>query len=167
MIRSGKITRRVLMAVTETGPIRRMWQETLEILDRGEMEVVALFIADERWDRAASLPFTREILLVSGAVRDFTAERAREVTGEAAERARKELEGLAAEANFPVVFEDLSRSNHEKIISLISDGNSVVVAPSSIIGTPVYAVFKKLPCEIVLVESSPWPDWDWQAKPSP
>jgi len=67
---------RVIIAVTELAPVQQMWGEALQFLDESRAEIHAVFVEDERWYRAASLPFTREISRVSGVTADFTMQRA-------------------------------------------------------------------------------------------
>lgn len=60
---------RIVIAVTETTPVARLWEAALRLLRDTPAELTALYVQDDRWRRAASLPFTREILR-SGGVAD-------------------------------------------------------------------------------------------------
>jgi len=88
---------RVIIAVTELAPVQQMWGEALQFLDESRAEIHAVFVEDERWYRAASLPFTREISRVSGVTADFTMQRAIEVHEEAIDRTQQQLQQLATE----------------------------------------------------------------------
>jgi len=145
---------RVLIALTETGSVRRLWQ-AMQRLEKNlaEAEIVALFIADERWHRAACLPVSREVLLISGTSREFTPQRARQIVDEAADRTRSELESLASEAGSPLSFEILSVADRARIASLIKGTTNLVIAPAELAGSEIHAEWQRLACEIVLVET--------------
>ena len=70
---------RVVIAVTASSPLAALWHAAMNLLDESPGQLVALFIDDDRWQRAASLPFTREISRIGGAVADFTVQRAEQV----------------------------------------------------------------------------------------
>jgi hypothetical protein len=57
---------RVVIAVTETSPVARLWDAALRLLRESPADLVALYVEDDRWHRVASLPFTREILRSGG-----------------------------------------------------------------------------------------------------
>ena len=82
--REGQV--RILIAVTETSPVADLWRAALTRRE-GDAELIALFLSDDRWHRAASLPFTREISRL-GAVADFTRQRADQLYRESVERIR-------------------------------------------------------------------------------
>ncbi len=139
---------RVLIAVTERGPVQRIWQAMLDSLhDTNDSDIVAVFVADDRWERAASLPFTREVLLISGRTCDFTPNRAREIVRETAGEIRSELETLAAESGRHVTFEILPAGDQPRVEQLISQTGCVVIAPSELAGSPIHVAFDRLECE--------------------
>ena len=151
---AGNTRRRVLIALTETGSVRRLWQALNEILrEVPDSEILAIFLADDNWHRAASLPFTREVLMHSGAVRDFTPQRAREIVDEAAGRTRSELETLASESGSSFTFQIVTTTNEAQLEGLAIEAGSLVVAPSELAGSRVHALLERLSCEIVLVET--------------
>lgn len=151
---AAKDRRRVLIALTETGPVRRLWQALNEILrELPESEILAIFFPDDNWNRAASLPFTREVLISTGAIRDFTPQRAREIVDELARRARSELEALASESGSSLTFQIVTTASEAQLEGLAIEAGSVVVAPSELAGSPAHALFERLSCKIVLVET--------------
>jgi hypothetical protein len=100
--------RRVLLAVTETSPIESLWQSLVDAVEDGRAEIVTVFVRDEQWRRAASLPFTREISRLSGSQAAFTHRRARQVSLEAAVRVQRQLQQLAEEMRLELEFEVVS-----------------------------------------------------------
>ena len=148
----GDEKRCVLIALTEQGPVRQIWQTLLDLLSEGnDSEVVALFVTDDRWDRAASLPFTREVLLISGSSRDFTPQMAREIVHETAAEIRSELEALAAEAGYRFTFEIVPTGDQTQVEQLTSGTVNVVIVSSELAGSPLHSAFEKICCDIVLV----------------
>jgi hypothetical protein len=144
---------RIAIAVTESSPVSTLWQEVLQHLTGSQADLLALFIADDRWHRAASLPFTREISLVGGTIADFTTHRANQLVDEAATRAQQQIRELAAEAGLPLGFEVLSESDEERIQGLIAGARDVLIAPSYLATRPIFSQLRKTDCRIVLIES--------------
>lgn len=144
---------RIAIAVTESSPMKELWRAALQHLSDPQAELTALFVADDRWHRAASLPFTLEISRIGGAVAKFTAIRAEQVSQEAATRARQLMLELASEAGLALAFEILPESDQERIRELVAGARNVLIAPAYIASRPIYAQFKKLDCRIVLIEA--------------
>ena len=67
---------RVLIAVTEFSPVDKLWRAALDIIAESPGELLAVFVSEDHWHRAASLPFTLEISRLSGAGAKFTQQRA-------------------------------------------------------------------------------------------
>ena len=109
----------VLIAVTETCSLTELWRTVTQTVDGSRAEVVALFLHDERWHRAASLPFTREISRVGGTAADFTAQRAEQILADTVSRLQRQMQQLAAEANLPVAFEVLPESDQARLKTVI------------------------------------------------
>ena len=153
MTKSEQETRieRVIIAVTELAPVQQMWGEALHFLKESRAELHALFVEDERWHRAASLPFTREISRVSGMDADFTMQRAIEVHKEAIDRAQQQLQQLATEAEHELAFEVLPESDQERIRDLVAGAQCVVIAPA-LADQPVFRELKKLGCRVLLID---------------
>lgn len=145
---------RIVIAVTEGCPVHALWRAALERLPDTPAEIVTLFVADDRWHRAASLPFTREITRIGGVVADFTRQRAEQLHAEAVSRARQRIERLAAEANRAIVFEVLSDSDLKRIQELGADSRIVLIASSLLASQPIYAHITELGCRIELIEPS-------------
>ncbi len=141
---------RILIAVTESSPITELWQAVLS--RRGiASEIVALYIADDRWHRAASLPFTREISRL-GVVANFTRQRAEEINRATVVGIEQRIKGLAEEANLALAFEELSESNAERLEELAAGERSVLIAPALITRQPIYTQMVRLGCRIELIE---------------
>lgn len=146
--------RRVVIAVTETSPLSELWREAMNLLSESPSELMALFMDDERWHRAASLPFTREISRVGGAVADFTAQRAEELNREAITRMQQRIEKLAEEAKLAFDFEVLPESDRKRIEELVGTAQNILIAPSFIKKRPIYAHLTRCDCRILLIESA-------------
>ena len=144
--------RRVLLAITETSPLERLWQSLTEHVASAEAEVVAVMMTDDRWRRAASLPFTREISRFSGTQAAFTEDRALKVGLHAAQRAQQRLEQLAAAAKLQLVFQVLADDEDLEFRSLVSVECDVLIAPSALERKPVFAELARLHRQVVLVE---------------
>ena len=142
---------RIVIAVTEHAPVQQMWGEALQFLEESRAELHALFVEDQRWHRAASLPFTREISRVSGMNVDFTIQRAIEVHKEAIDRTQKQLQQLAAESDHELAFEVLPESDRGRIRDLVADVQCVVIAPA-LADQPVFNELQKLGCHVLLIE---------------
>jgi hypothetical protein len=148
---------RITIAVSESSPVQQLWRAALRFLSDSPAELTALFVADDRWHRAASLPFTCEISRIGGAVADFTVHRAEQVSTEAVTRAQRRMEDLASEAGLALAFEVLSESDQERIRELVAGARNVLIAPSFMTSRPIFAQLKELDCRIVLIET---PDKD-------
>ena len=144
---------RILIAVTESSPVGRLWRAALE-LSGGDTEVVALFVSDDRWRRAASLPFTREISKLGGSDVDFTRQRAEELYRETVARIHRRIEQLAAEADLALAFEELSEQDDTRLQELAAGARSIVIAPTIIRRQPIYASLSRLDCRIELIETT-------------
>ena len=145
---------RVLIAVTEASPLPALWRAAMNLMSESPAEVLALFVDDNRWRRAASLPFTREISRVSGAAADFTDQRAVQLNKEAIKRTQQHIEKLASQADLSFAFEVLPESDQNRIEELVGTGQSVLVAPSFITARPIYAHLTRLECRILLIEAT-------------
>ena len=144
---------RVVIAVTETTPVTRLWKAALQLLRESPADLVTLYVEDDRWHRVASLPFTREILRSGGVPVEFTRQRAEQVSKERAARVQEVISELAAEANLKPAFEVLSESDAERLREFIEGHDNVLVAPSFISTRPIFAMFSEMNCRIELVEA--------------
>ena len=144
---------RVVIAVTETTPVARLWETALRLLQETPAELATLYVQDDRWHRVASLPFTREILRSGGVAVDFTQQRAEQVGRERAARVQELVRKLAAEANLKPAFEVLSESDAERLREFIGSYENILVAPSFISTRPIFAMLSEMNCRIELVEA--------------
>ena len=142
---------RVLIAVTETSPVAELWQAALSRRDR-DAELVALLLSDDRWHRAASLPFTREISRL-GAVADFTRRRADQLYKESVAQIRHSIAKLAEEAGVAPTFEELSEQSAARLQDLAAGAQNVLIASSLITHEPIYTYIARLDCRIELIDS--------------
>lgn len=144
---------RVVMAVTETTPVARLWETALRLLQEAPAELAALYVQDDRWHRVASLPFTREILRSGGVAVEFTQQRAEQVGRERAARVQELIRKLAAESNLKPAFEVLSESDAERLREFIGSYENILVAPSFISTRPIFSMLSEMNCRIELVEA--------------
>jgi hypothetical protein len=153
-MRTNNDVARVVIAVTESSPVAQLWRAALQCLSDSPVEVLALFLADDCWRRAASLPISCEISRIGGTVADFTAQRAEQISEEAVNQARRRMEQLACEADVAFAFEVLSESDQNRIKELISDTRSILIVPSLITGRPIYTYLEQTGCRIMLIEET-------------
>jgi len=144
---------RVVIAVTETSPVARLWEAALRLLRDSPADLVTLYVEDDRWHRVASLPFTREISRSGGVPVEFTRQRAEQVSRERAARVQELIQKLAAESNLKPAFEVLGESDAERLREFIGSHESVLVAPSFISTRPIFAMLSEMSCRIELVEA--------------
>ena len=144
---------RVIIAVTETTPVGRLWETALQLLQETPADLAALYLQDDRWYRVASLPFTREILRRGGIPVDFTQQRAEQVSRERAARVREAIRKLAAESKLEPAFESLSESDAARLREFIGSRENILVAPSFISTRPIFSMLSEMNCRIELVEA--------------
>ena len=142
---------RVIIAVTERASIPRLWRTAMRTLRGTHAEVLAVFVHDERWHRAASLPFTREVSR-AGSVEDFTLRRANQVFAETVAALQNRMEKLAAEADLEIDFCALPESDESLLQIIVGPGRNVLIAPSLLANRPVYARLARLDLHIELVD---------------
>ncbi len=144
---------RVVIAVTETTPVSPLWHAAMQVLEESPAELVALFVEDDRWRLAASLPFTREFSRIGGTEVDFTRQRAEQISREVVARVHQVIRRLAADAELTPNFEVSRESDRVRIKEIVGSSQNVLVAPSCISNWPIYAMLSKLECRILLVEA--------------
>lgn len=147
----GKI-RRIMLAVTETSPLDKLWQSLVEQVAGTPAEVVTVFMGDDTWYRVASLPFAVEISRISGARVAFTRRRAEQLGEDAAGRMRQRLEQLAAEAGLRLVFEMLTTTEVARVRQLAELERDLLIAPSALKGLPLLAELTGGHRQVLLVE---------------
>ena len=143
---------RVLLAITEASPVDALWRAALQRLGKEGTELTAIYVSEDHWQRAASLPFTREISRVSGTYADFNLRRAIQVHEEAIARVRNLVSRLASEAKLKTAFEVLTPTDVLRARQLLQGAGSVLIAPSLLRRRPILAEFEKLGCRIEFVE---------------
>ena len=149
----AEVRLRVVIAVTETTPISRLWETALRLLRDRPAELAALYVQDDRWSRVASLPFTREILRSGGVAVEFTQQRAEQVSRERAARVQERVQKLAAESNLKAAFETMSESDAVRLREFIGSYENILVAPSFISTHPIFALLSNMNCRIELVDA--------------
>lgn len=142
----------VLLAVTETSPLDKLWASLVERVAGSPAEVVTLFMSDEAWYRAASLPFTSEISRVSGTQMAFTRWRADQIGRVAANRARQQLEQLAAGTDLRLVFEFLGAPELAQVSKLTGVARDLLIAPAALEGQPILAELARSHRQVLLVQ---------------
>ena len=148
----SKDTLRVFIAVTEASSIPDLWQAALRTAGDSPAEFVALYLHDERWHRAASLPFTREISRLSGAGQDFTRQRAAALHGDLAGRTREQLNRLASETKLQITFEILSAHESPELRQHICIERDILIAPIALEGWPIFAELARVNRKVLLVD---------------
>jgi hypothetical protein len=143
---------RVIVAVTETTPIDALWSAVSRRIQHPDTELVTVFIADDRWRRAASLPFTREIPRTGGSPVDFSLQRAEQIRNAAIQQAHERMKQLAASAHRQLSFKVLTESNEQGVRDVIGERVSIIVAPALISNLPIYLHFSQFDCHIELVD---------------
>jgi hypothetical protein len=131
--------RRALLVVTETSPLDKLWRALLDDLADAQADVIAVFVSDDRWTRAASLPFTKEISRLSGGSEIFTARRAEQVVGDMVERVQQRIRQLAADRQVRLVFEILHEQEPSRIREFVRIEHDVLIVPSVLRHWPDFA----------------------------
>ena len=145
--------RRILLAITESSPLQDLWRAVVDSLAGSHGELMTVFVSDDRWHRAASLPFTREVSKVSGDSENFTRERAQQIDEDTVGRTHRELEKLASEAELPFEFEVLPEHDAAKLREILSVQHDVLVLPTFLKSRPIYAELTRLKCRVYYVDT--------------
>lgn len=145
--------RRVMLALWETSSLQDLWQVALEHISDAPAELLTVFVSDDRWRRAASLPFTREVSRFGGGARDFTLLRAEQIDKEAVSRAEERLRELATEARIQFTFTVLGEHEATKIGELVASESDVLIASAVLKRRPIYAEIARLKCRILLIDA--------------
>ena len=144
--------RRVLLAITESSSVTELWRVVKEHTAVGYTELITVFVCDDRWHRAASLPFTREVSRVGGSSENFTPQRAQQIKEDTVGRKQRELEELASEAEINFEFEVVPEHDVARLSEWVSFEQDVLIAPSLLKSRPIYAELTRLKCRILFVE---------------
>lgn len=145
--------RRIMLAITESSSLNELWSAVEKHLANEPAELITLFFTDDRWHRAASLPFTREIPRLGGGSADFTPQRADQVGEDAVQRARARLQQLAERAKIKLAFEMLKEHELTRLQEFVTSESDVLIAPAIFKGQPLYAELTRLKCRILLIDA--------------
>lgn len=145
--------RRILLVVTERSPLQRLWDAVEKQLAGTHEEVIALLVNDERWRRAASLSFTREVSRVSGTHREFTKERAAQLDRDMIGRVRAHLRELATNAELQPMFEVVAEHEASQIHEYVKVEEDVLVMSADLKDLPIYRELTRLSCRTVFVDA--------------
>lgn len=145
--------RRILLVVTERSPLQRLWEEVELQLADSPNEVVTLFVNDERWRRAASLPFTREVSRLSGSHRDFTAQRAAQLDQNLVHEVRSHILRLAARRELQPIFKVLAEHEVSRIRDYVRVEEDLVITSADLRDQPIFHELTQLTCRTVFVEA--------------
>jgi hypothetical protein len=143
---------RVIVALTETTPIDTLWSVVSQRIQNPDTELVTVFIADDRWRRAASLPFTREIPRMGGTSAKFSMQRAEQIHKAAIQQVHERMKQLAASAHRQLSFKVLTEPNEQGVREVVGERVSMIVAPALISNMPIYLHFSQFNCHIELVD---------------
>jgi hypothetical protein len=146
-------SRRIVIALTETSPVTDLWEAALQATRDTDAEFTVVFLHDERWQRAASLPFTREVSLAGGASSDFTAKRAEQLLAATTAQLRERVEELARVAGLSVGFRVLPETDLLQSRTLLSLDASIVVGPSALAEHPLFVELRSSDLRVVLIGS--------------
>ena len=144
--------RRALLVVTETSPLEKLWRALIEQLADAQAEVVAVYVRDDRWTRAASLPFTREISRLSGGSEAFTVRRAEQVVVDSLQRVQQRIRQLAEDRQMQLVFEILHERETYRIREFVRIEHDILIAPSVLQHWPEFADLARPERRVVLVD---------------
>jgi len=145
--------RRVLLAISEASSLPDLWRAVVEHLAGDNGELTTVFVTDDRWHRAASLPFTREVCRVSGDSENFTPQRAQQIDEDTVGRTHRELEKLATEAELQFAFTVLPEHDAARLKEIVSVEYDVLIVPTFLKDRPVYAELTRMKCRILYVDA--------------
>ena len=146
---------RVAQRYAVLGELGRIVNLDLRALDRARetgSEVNVLIVHDERWYRAASLPFTSEIPRLGGPRRNFTRERADALVGEAVSRVRRVTQALAAETRAYCRYYAVTGAVLPQLERLVTGRRGILVAMSEFESLPICEQARRLSCEVILID---------------
>ena len=147
--------RRLLLAITETSSLSTLWRVVTQQAEGEQTELVTVFVCDDRWHRAASLPFTREVSRVGGGSANFTPQRAQQIKDDTVGRKRQELQKLASDAELSLEFEVLPEHDAQRLRDFVTFEQDVLIAPALLKERPIYAEITRLKCRILFVDDEP------------
>lgn len=146
--------RRIMLAVTEASSLQVLWRTAMEHMSGEGAELITVFVRDDRWRRAASLPFTEEVCRASGGSANFTLQRADDVDRDAVTSAQGRLQQLATDSRIQSAFEILAEHEATRIHELVRSESDLLIAPSFFKRRPLYSELARLKCRILLVDAN-------------
>ena len=154
MTKGTSNTYRVVLAVNEASSLQVLWRAAMKHMSGGRPDLITVFVRDDRWRRAASLPFTEEVSRVSGGTMNFTLQRAEAVDRDAVTRMRGRLQQLATDSEIKSAFEILAEHETTRIHEFVRSESDLLIAPSFFKGRPIYSELARLKCRILLVDAN-------------
>jgi hypothetical protein len=130
-----------------------LWRIAKEHLADPKDQLITYMVHDDRWRRAASLPFTREVSRISGHHSDFTQWRAARIDNEIAERLACQLQALAREAERQLVFQVLLEHEAGDVLHQLGATADLLIVSAELKQRPVYAELAQLRCEKLFIDS--------------
>jgi len=152
MTKDTSNTRRVVLAVTETSSLQVLWRTAMEQMPSERTELITVFVRDDQWRRAASLPFTEEVSRASGGSMNFTPERAEEVDRDVVMRTQGRLRQLATDSQIQSAFEILAEHEATRLHEFVRSESDLLIAPSYFKRRPLYSELARLKCRILLID---------------
>ena len=153
MAKKSSDLRRIMLAITESSSLSDLWSAVQEHLESEPVELITVFLSDDRWRRAASLSFTREIPRTGGGSRDFTPQRANQVGREAVTRAQTQLQQLASGASVKFGFEMLAEHELTRLHEIVTSESDLLIVPAFLQGKPLYAELTRLKCRVLVIDT--------------
>ena len=153
MTKDTSNTRRIMLALTEANSLPVYWRAVMEHMADAPSELVTVFIRDDRWRRAASLPFTKEISRASGSSIKFTPQRAEDVDRESVQHAQQQVQRLAMESKIQLVFEILAEHETKRFHEFVRSEADLLIAPSFFEKRPFFSELAQLKCRILLIDA--------------
>ena len=153
MTKDTSNTRRVVLAVTETSSLQVLWRTAMEQMSGERAELITVFVRDDRWRRAASLPFTEEVSRASGGSMNFTPERAEEVDRDVVMRTQDRLQQLVTDSQIQSAFEILAEHEATRFHEFVRSESDLLIAPSYFKRRPFYSELARLKCRILLIDA--------------
>lgn len=154
MTKDTSNTRRIMLAVSEASSLQVLWRTAMEHMSGEGTELITVFVRDDRWRRAASLPFTEEVCRASGGSVNFTLQRADDVDRDAVTSAQGRLQQLATDSRIQSAFEILAEHEATRIHELVRSETDLLIAPSFFKRRPLYSELARLKCQILLVDAN-------------
>ena len=153
MTKETSNTCRVMLAVTEASSLQDLWCAAMEHMTGERAELITVFVRDDRWRRAASLPFTEEVSRASGGSMKFTPERAEEVDRDVVMRTQGRLQQLATDSQIQSAFEILAEHEAMRLHEFVRSESDLLIAPSYFKRRPFYSELARLKCRILFIDA--------------